>query len=130
MGLSPRPIRPLTALFEVVAITVGLTACGGGDATSSTATNATSNEPGNRSQSVQIADFAYSPPTLTVPAGTTVKFTNEDETAHTATSKESGAFDSGTIQPGKSAEVTLDQAGTFAYYCSFHPFMKGTITVE
>ena len=77
-----------------------------------------------------IADFAFAPPGLTVAKGTTVEFTNEDETSHTATAKGSGAFDTGTIKPGKSAEVTLEKTGTFAYYCAFHPFMKGTITVE
>ena len=79
---------------------------------------------------MKIVDFAYAPPDLTVAGGTTVKFSNEDSTAHTATSKQAGVFDSGTIKPGKSGEITLDKAGTYAYYCVFHPFMKGTITVE
>ncbi len=79
---------------------------------------------------VTIADYEYAPPDLTVKSGTTVKFTNEDSTAHTATSKQGGAFDSGTIKPGKTGEVTLEKPGTYAYYCVFHPFMKGTITVE
>ena len=39
-------------------------------------------------------------------------------------------FDTGTIAPGKTKSVTLDKAGTFTFFCSFHPFMKGTITVE
>lgn len=77
-----------------------------------------------------IADFLYKPADLTVPAGTTVEFTNEDSTPHTATSKESGTFETGSIDTGKSATVTLDKPGTYAYYCAFHPFMKGTITVE
>lgn len=77
-----------------------------------------------------IQDYTYKPASITVPAGTTVTFTNKDTTAHTATSKESGVFESGAIQPGKSGKITLEKAGTFTYYCAFHPFMKGTIVVE
>ena len=73
-----------------------------------------------------IEDYTYKPAEVTVAKGTTVKFTNRDSTPHTATSNESGVFESGTIEPGKSGKITLDEAGTFAYYCVFHPFMKGT----
>jgi plastocyanin len=85
---------------------------------------------GGGAKAVTIADYMYKPASLTVPVGTTVKFTNEDSTPHTATSRESGAFDSGSIETGKSGEIKLEKAGTFAYYCVFHPFMKGTITVK
>lgn len=81
-------------------------------------------------QAVTIADYTYEPAKLTVPAGTTIEFTNEDSTPHTATSKESGAFETGSIDTGKTAKVTLEEPGTYAYFCAFHPFMKGTVTVE
>lgn len=81
-------------------------------------------------RAVTIADYAYRPATLTVSPGTRVTFTNHDSTAHTATSKQPGAFDTEPIQPGKSASVTLRRPGTYAYYCVFHPFMKGTIVVK
>jgi len=80
---------------------------------------------------VTIADFLYEPAELTVPAGTTVEFTNEDSTPHTATSKESGVFETGSIETGKSAEVTLDKPGTYAYYCAVHGNdMAGEIVVR
>ena len=77
-----------------------------------------------------IEDYLYRPATVTVPAGTTVTFSNRDSAPHTATSKEAGAFESGTIEGGESGRVVLGEAGTFAYYCLFHPFMKGTVVVE
>jgi plastocyanin len=83
-----------------------------------------------RPRSVNISDYLFAPATLTVPTGTKVTFHNEDATAHTATSKQPGAFDTDSIDPGKSATVTFSQPGTFAYYCVFHPFMKGTVEVE
>jgi plastocyanin len=79
---------------------------------------------------VTIADYLYKPANITVPKGTTVKFTNQDSTQHTATSREEGVFESGSIDSGKSASIKLEKTGSFAYYCLFHPFMKGTITVE
>ena len=123
------------ALLPLFAALVGLLllGCGGGGG-GSTSTEPTS---GGSAQSeagggdaVKIADYAFDPGTISVAQGTTVVFSNEDETAHTATAKGSGAFDTGAIQPGKSAEVTLEEPGTYEYYCAFHPFMKGKIEVE
>ncbi len=79
---------------------------------------------------VNISDYTYKPASLTVPAGTKVTFLNHDSTAHTATSKQQGSFDTGAIQPGQRATVTFNEPGTFVYYCAFHPFMKGTVKVE
>ena len=60
--------------------------------------------------------------------GTTITVTNNDTTAHTVTADD-GSFDTGKIDPGASATITLDTAGTFAYHCNFHPNMKASITV-
>ena len=79
---------------------------------------------------VSIDNFTFKPNVLTIKPGTIVTFVNHDSTAHTATSKQQGAFDTSPIQPGKSASLTLEEPGTFVYYCVFHPFMKGTIKVE
>jgi plastocyanin len=101
-------------------------ACGGGDSSGSTAAAPSS----TAKSAVAIKGFEYAPPSLTVAKGATVEFTNADSTSHTATSKSSGAFDTGTIGQGQSKTVTLSEPGTYAYFCSFHPFMQGTITVE
>lgn len=80
------------------------------------------------SGSVSIAGFAFSPSSLTVSQGDTVSWANSDSTAHTATASD-GSFDTGTIAAGGSASHTFTKAGTFAYACSIHPNMHGTITV-
>ncbi len=126
--------------MKVIALVLTMSAlafagCGGsGDSSSSEATPATSPgsaaTPRGGARAVTIKDYKYAPPSLTVPVGTTVKFSNQDSTPHTATSKESGGFESGPIDTGESATVKLEKTGTFDYYCVFHPFMKGTITVE
>lgn len=127
-------MRPV-AIPLVVAMLV-LAGCGGGGGTDPTTPSGSSPNPAAASSSssgpraVTIADYTYEPADLTVAAGTTVEFTNEDSTPHTATSNQSGAFETGSIDTGKSAEVKLEKPGTYAYYCAFHPFMKGTIKVE
>jgi plastocyanin len=79
---------------------------------------------------VAIVNYTYKPADLTVAAGTKISFTNHDTTPHTATSKESEAFETGPIDPGQTKSITLSKPGTYTYYCVFHPFMKGTLTVE
>lgn len=77
---------------------------------------------------VAIVDFAFQPASVTVAVGSTVTWSNGGAAPHTVTSS-SGAFDSGTLQPGASFSHTFDTVGTFSYFCSIHPSMTGTITV-
>jgi len=77
---------------------------------------------------VEIADFAFSPATLTITAGDTVTWTNEDAVVHTATSV-NGAFDSGDLEQGASYSLTFSTAGTYDYLCTPHPSMTGRIVV-
>ncbi|MGI8593823.1 MAG: cupredoxin domain-containing protein [Solirubrobacteraceae bacterium] len=82
------------------------------------------------SAEVKIASFKYAPPTVTVRRGGTVTWTNEDRAPHTATVKGGTGFDTDTLQTGKSKRVPFPTAGSFAYICEFHPFMKGTVVVQ
>jgi plastocyanin len=77
---------------------------------------------------VTIADFHFTPPTTTVHAGDTITWTNDGPSSHTATAKD-GSFDTGTLSKGRSASHTFTKSGTYAYVCTIHPFMHGTITV-
>jgi plastocyanin len=75
-----------------------------------------------------ISDFQFSPGTITIHVGDTVTWTNNGPSAHTATAT-NGGFDTGTLQKGSSASHTFTRSGTFAYICSIHPFMHGTVVV-
>ncbi len=99
--------------------------------TSSTtpATNPAKTAPAPSGNAVTMSNFAFSPATLTVKAGTTVTWTNKDSATHTATS-DTGAFDSGNLSKGATFSYTFNTSGTFAYHCTIHPSMKGTIIVE
>jgi plastocyanin len=121
-------MKPIALFLTVFALL--LSGCGGSGSSSSESTESSSASSTGGAKAVTISEYMFKPGNVTVPVGTTIKFTNEDSTPHTATSKESGGFETGPIKTGKSGEITLEKAGTFAYYCAFHPFMKGTITVE
>ena len=77
---------------------------------------------------VTIKSFAFEPADLTIAVGDSVVFTNEDSAPHTATDA-NGAFDTGRLDKGGSATLTFNGAGSFDYICTFHPKMKGKITI-
>ena len=80
------------------------------------------------SSGVNIKNFAFTPATVSVHVGDTITWSNNDIAPHTATASD-GSFNTGTINQGKSASHTFSKAGTFAYICSIHPNMHGTVVV-
>ena len=78
---------------------------------------------------VEIRNMSFSVPALEVAVGDTVTFTNSDAAPHTATARD-GSFDTGRLTKGQSATVTITGAGTFDYFCTFHPMMKATIVAQ
>lgn len=78
---------------------------------------------------VIMKDDAYAPTRLTITAGQTVTFVNQDDDAHTVTSS-NGWFDSKGLDTNGVWRHTFTKPGTYAYFCELHPFMKGTIIVQ
>ncbi|UYN89358.1 MAG: cupredoxin family copper-binding protein [Anaerolineales bacterium] len=83
---------------------------------------------------VTIANFSFGPGTLTVKAGTTVTWRNNEDAPHTVTADD-GSFGSNTLGQGDSFSFTFDTPGTYDYHCQFHggaghAGMSGTIVVE
>jgi plastocyanin len=76
---------------------------------------------------IKIQNFAFSPATLTVKVGDTVRWTNEDTAPHAVSSDN---FSSQTLSTGNTYEHAFQSAGTYSYICSIHPSMKGTIIVQ
>lgn len=77
---------------------------------------------------VHLKDFTYAPTRLEVRVGDTVTFVNDDAEAHTVTSSDR-AFDSEGLDTNGTWKHTFVRAGTYAYFCELHPYMKGTIVV-
>lgn len=78
--------------------------------------------------SVTIRDYEFDPRDITVSVGTTVTWTNEGPTAHTATADD-GTFDTGNLVKGQTGTYKFTKAGTYKYHCTPHPYMKATVTV-
>lgn len=79
--------------------------------------------------SVQIANFTFKNPVVTVKPGTTVTWTNADDIPHTVVSKD-GVFKSKVLDTGDHFSFTFAKAGQFGYFCSLHPHMTGTVIVK
>jgi plastocyanin len=78
---------------------------------------------------VKIDNFTFIPATLTVPAGTTVTWTNRDDIPHTAVSTD-GVFKSKVLDTDEKFSYTFAKPGTFSYFCSIHPKMTGNVVVQ
>jgi plastocyanin len=79
---------------------------------------------------VTIEGFTYSPTRVTVRRGGKVTWTDEDASNHTVTFDDDGPEDVGNLREGRSATVTFDERGSYAYICEFHPSMAGTVEVR
>jgi plastocyanin len=84
---------------------------------------------GATTHTVAIDGVTFMPATLTVTVGDTVVWVNKDPFPHTVTSS-AGAFDSRTMAPGQSWRYTPTKVGVFPYFCTLHPTMHATLTVE
>lgn len=119
----------LSTLAALVVIGVGLALAGGGGDSGGTP-SASGGGDAVQTTDVTIEDFDFKPPAIEVTAGAKVSFTNEDSAVHTATSEEQGLFDSDDVEEGQTQTVTFGEAGTFAYFCVYHPTMKGEVVVK
>ena len=82
--------------------------------------------PSAATQSVSVANFAFSPTSLTINIGDSVKWTNSDAATHTVTA-DAGGFNSTLGPSGGTFTFQFAGAGTFAYHCNIHPSMTGSI---
>ncbi len=140
----------LWAWLSLVALVMVLllSACGGatsgsannnGGTTAPAATNTPTSSGTGNGPVVMITTgssnpYAFSPATLTIKVGTTVVWKNTTSAPHTVTSDDGKSFDSGVNNPiapqSGTFSFTFTQPGTYAYHCSFHPYMKATIIVQ
>jgi plastocyanin len=123
--------RILTISLFVVTTLVAVAACSnsGGSVAPSAATSQAPAAPAGGATAVSVKDFAFNPATASVPTGSKVTWTNNDTTAHTVTFDD-GSADSGNVASAATFDHTFTTAGTFAYHCTIHSQMKGTVTVS
>ncbi len=78
---------------------------------------------------VEIVSFKFAPPGLSIKAGSTVTWTNQDEEPHTVFFADDGTKSPTLGNQGSTFSHTFTKPGTFSYNCTIHPFMHGTLTV-
>jgi plastocyanin len=88
-----------------------------------------SDQPSAVNAAVKIDNFFFGPPTLTVPIGATVTWTNSDDIPHTAVST-GGVFKSKVMDTDEKFSYTFTKPGTYPYYCTIHPRMTGQVVVK
>ena len=82
-----------------------------------------------QSAGIQIDNFHYSPPTLVVAPGTTVTWTNDDDSPHSVREKD-GKFKSAALDTDDKFSQTFTAPGEYEYFCSIHPYMTGKVVVK
>jgi YVTN family beta-propeller protein len=81
------------------------------------------------SAGVSISNFAFAPKDLTIEAGETVTWTNDDGAPHGLAYKDN-ATGTDLLLPGAQFSRSFEAAGTYEYVCSVHPFMAGRVVVR
>jgi plastocyanin len=129
---SPPQVKAPSVTFGPSATTPGMPGMGGMPPMSNMPAGPAAPSEGSAApasgNAVYIDNFAFAPAKLTVPAGSTVTWTNRDEEPHTVVAND-GSFHSPGMGSQATFSFTFAKAGTFDYVCSIHPFMRATVVV-
>ncbi len=141
LNLARSALRAGSILCGVLIFALMLSACAPSAAqqpaaqpAAPTTAAAAGGQSGAQAMTVNLKNTAFDPKTLSVSAGTTVTWTNQDSLTHTVTADD-GSFDSKDLTKGATFTFTFSKPGTYAYYCVYHggkggTGMAGTITVK
>lgn len=124
--------RILVSLGAVVALALGVAACGGssgGGSTATTSSSSASSSGGGGGVQIKMQNIQFSPKATSVKVGDKVTWTNDDNTDHNVTADSGASFKSKDFGNGATFSFTADKAGTIKYECTIHPGMTGTLTV-
>jgi plastocyanin len=90
---------------------------------------APADSPSGPETAIKIDNFSFSPATVTVPAGTTVRWTNRDDIPHTVVSDDK-TFKSKALDTDEQFTYTFTKPGTYSYFCGLHPKMTAKVVVQ
>lgn len=91
--------------------------------------NASAESTSSATSDVKIDNFSFTPTTVTVPAGTTITWTNSDDIPHTVVSDDK-VFKSKVLDTDEKFSYTFTKPGTYPYFCSIHPKMTAKVVVQ
>jgi plastocyanin len=130
--------RWMALLIACVALGLVVAGCGGdddddgggGDGAATTEQPAGGGDGGGGGTEVSMEGIQFNPAEVTVSAGDTVTWVNNDSVDHDVTADSFSSGEPGGMASGDTFEHTFDEAGTFEYVCTVHPGMDGTVVVE
>jgi plastocyanin len=127
---APSSVKAPSVTFGSTATTPGMPGMSGMPSMPNMPANTSATPPAAPAagNAVNIDKFTFAPVTLTVPAGSTVTWTNLDEEPHTVVAND-GSFHSPGMGTQATFSYTFTKAGSFDYVCSIHPFMHATVVV-
>lgn len=118
----------MTKLFTIAATTAALMlSLGACSSSAKTASPSSKTNGGATADTITIHNFAFGAP-ISAKVGATITVKNTDTTAHTVTADDN-SFDTGHIEPGKTATIKVSKAGTIKFHCDIHNYMTGSIQV-
>jgi plastocyanin len=122
--------RLVGPLLLVAAVAIIAAACNGTGSTAygAPASTAATTTAATAPNAATIKGFSFQPDVLKVKVGAKVTWTNDDTVPHTVTA-DTNSFASGNLQPAGSFSFTFTRPGTYAYHCSIHPSMHGSVVV-
>lgn len=127
IGSKNRSLTAISILMVVMSISYSCSKSSTGYSNGYPPPPGTTGGPGTNE--VWIQNMAFTPSTITVTAGTTIKWTNKDAVTHNVTS-DTGVFSSGSMVTGATFTFTFATAGTYSYKCTIHPSMTASVTVN
>ena len=128
-------MKKIWFLAAVCLVAAVAAACGGssttqGASSSASATSTVVSSPAAASAAkITIDNFSFGPP-LTVPPGALISITNKDPMEHSVTSDTKGVFDTDVEGGADKTFNAPNQPGDYPFHCSYHPTMKGVLTVK
>ena len=134
--------RAIALLFACLALGLVVAGCGGGDDNNSdSGSSDTKEQPAPKAEDtggggggggaqVSMKDIKFNPSTVTIKAGGTVTWTNDDSVGHDVTADDFSSGDPGGLNGGDTYSHAFKKAGAYDYVCSVHPGMKGTVKVK
>jgi plastocyanin len=122
LNFSPSPLCPVVAIavLAVLSAAAPLTPIPRGAAAEAATLG--------KAVTIKIANFDFGPAAITVPVGTSVTWTNNDDDAHSVVA-DNKAFRSAPLDTGEHYSFTFATAGTYGYHCGLHPQMHGKVVV-
>jgi plastocyanin len=79
---------------------------------------------------IKIDNFSFGPATITIPVGSTVTWTNNDDVPHVVSSDDNKMFKSKALDTDDRFSFTFTNPGMYSYYCAIHPKMTAKIVVQ